>query len=256
MARSKGSDNELRSAQTSRPTEGGSQPDRSKNKGSAAKGNGFADKPGDTYAQAGNFNREWHDDSGAKDAMRPQPDLGPAAALADGIRDAASSAARAVKQQAAAVVNEIGNELGKTAEEQVNHGAEAIRGFAMAIEAAGTELEKVSPQLARYVNDSADKIREVSRGLSNRQVNDLIRTATDFARSQPAIFLGATVAAGFLLARFLKSSAKHDADNQMMAEGDRYMRDGDRYMSERDRMMGGTDLGSRFDDPDKFATRP
>jgi hypothetical protein len=219
---------------------------RSKNSDTAPRpgprGQGFTDRPGETYGQASSFEREWHDDSGTPEQPRTRPDLGPAAELADDIRDAASSAARAVKQQAAAVVSEIGNELGKTAEEQVSHGADAIRGFARAIEAAGSELEKISPQLAHYVNDSAGKIREVSNGLSNRQVDDLIRTATDFARSQPAVFVGAAIATGFALARFLKSSAKHEAAPAMMPEGARLRPDGIR--------------GARFDERESFHDGP
>jgi len=219
MARSKASDAEFRSAQStaSRVDESGSQTNRTKGSNARSKGNGFAsddshsDSPrfgqGESYAKSDTFDREWHDDTGTAEAM-PKPDLGPTAALADGIRDAAGSAARVVKEQAAAVASEVGHELNKTAQEQVGRGAEAIRGFASAVEAAGSELEKVSPDLARYVRDSADKIRNVSNDLSNREVNELLKTAADFARSQPAIFIGATIAAGFVLARFLKSSAR------------------------------------------------
>jgi len=175
---------------------------------SAESGSGFPKTDsGSEFPKGDGFHREWHDDSGNADAG-PAQVLGPQAKLADDIRDAASSAMRAVKEQASTVASEVGHELGKTAEEGVGRGAEAIRGFAGAIEAAGAELEKVSPQLARYVNDSADKIRTVSQGLSNRQINDLLGSATDFARSQPVLFLGAAVATGFALARFLKSSGQ------------------------------------------------
>jgi hypothetical protein len=179
-----------------------------------------SDDKSSAYAKGGNgFDHEWLDDSGNADEPQPARDLGPSAKLADDIRDAATSAVRAVKEQASAVAEEVGHELGKTAEEQVGRGADAIRGFASAIEAAGAELEKISPQLARYVNDSADKIRNVSNGLSNRQVNDLVGTATDFARLQPAIFFGAAVATGFALARFLKSSAKAAQSLETMDAG-------------------------------------
>ncbi len=184
---------------------------------------------GSEFPKGDGFHREWHDDTGSADAGQAQV-LGPQAKLADDIRDAASSAMRAVKEQASTVANEVGHELGKTAEEGVSRGAEAIRGFAGAVEAAGAELEKVSPQLARYVNDSADKIRTVSQGLSNRQINDLLGSATHFARSQPVLFLGAAVATGFALARFLKSSGQ---STQSVAMNDRDFMDRDR--SRRDR---------------------
>jgi len=268
MARSKSSDAENRSAQpsASRFNQSGSQSSYPKDNGFASKGDNLAkgstpdNFAKDTKSKANTpgkkdeyFSDEWHDDSGASDRMRPNKELGASAALADGIRDAASSTARAVKEQASAVASEIGHELGKTAEEQVNHGAEAIRGFAMAVEAAGTELEKVSPQLARYVNDSADKIREVSNGLSNRQVNDIVRMATDFARSQPALFFGAAIATGFALARFLKSSAKSETGYPGMTRDDRMMQD--RTLMQESRMMQPNDLSARRGDgSDMFAS--
>jgi hypothetical protein len=222
MARSKNSDID-RSTETdaSRFDQSGTQ-SGFRNSDTQSRSDNRFDTRNSTFGKGDGFDSEWLDDSGHLDQDRSESDLGPAAKLADDIRGAASSAVRAVKEQASAVASEVGHELGKTAEEQVGRGAEAIRGFAGAIEAAGAELEKISPQLARYVNDSADKIRNVSSGLSNRQVNDLIGAATDFARSQPAIFFGAAIATGFALARFLKSSAKPEESLAMMDEAGMY----------------------------------
>jgi len=277
MARSKSSDAENRSAQpsASRFNQSGSQTSYPKDNGFDSKSDNFAkDTKDNTFAQGSkddnfasgtkpkaynpgrkdDFSNEWLDDSGTSEEMRPNKGLGASAQLADGIRDAATSTARAVKQQAAAVASEIGHELEKTASEQVTHGAEAIRGFAMAVEAAGLELEKVSPQLARYVNESADKIREVSTSLSSRQVNDIVRMATDFARSQPVLFLGAAVATGFALARFFKSSAKSEpmypdtfADSDMMQ--DRTMMQDSDMMQRDDLAVGSSDGSDMFASP-------
>src|SRR5438874_6774174 len=135
----------------------------------------------------GGFGEEWLDDSGKRDQFRrddafpstrgrsPAGSTSPgdgeeqnrAAALADGIRDAASMTTKVVKEQVSAVASEVGHELGKTAEEQMGRGAEAIQGFARAIEAAGSEIEKQSPELAQMINEWAGKVREVSRNVSN-----------------------------------------------------------------------------------------
>src|SRR5947209_15469734 len=123
----------------------------------------------------GEFAEEWVDDSGKRDEFRrsesfPDADRGrsstpafgqeegekpTAAKLADGIRDAASMTTKVVKEQVSAVAGEVGHELGKTAEEQMGRGAEAMDGFARAIEAAGSEIEKQSPELAQMVNEWA-----------------------------------------------------------------------------------------------------
>ena len=259
MARSKAKDAESRSAQSaaaSRFDQSGPQ-STSKDNGfdSGTKRfddnfgsdtNRFTDAAKPKAAKTDSFHDEWLDDSGRRDEMH---DLGGSAALADDIRNAATSAARAVKEQAAAVASEVGHELEKTADEQIGRGADAIRGFAGAIEAAGAELEKVSPQLARLVNDSASKIRNVSDGLGKRQVNDMVNAATDFARQQPVLFLGAAIAAGFALARFLKSSAKPVQPDTMMAydvERRRYGMSTGAYDNDLSQTASGS--GGMFDD--------
>jgi hypothetical protein len=61
--------------------------------------------------------------------------------------------------------------------------------------------------VARYVEMAADRIDQVARHLRDRDIGDLARDVEQFARRQPAAFIGATFMAGMLAARFLKSSA-------------------------------------------------
>ena len=58
------------------------------------------------------------------------------ASLNESVKDAATTIAQAVKEQAASVASEVGHELGQTADEQISRGADAIRGFARAVDAA------------------------------------------------------------------------------------------------------------------------
>jgi ElaB/YqjD/DUF883 family membrane-anchored ribosome-binding protein len=164
------------------------------------------------YPTDDDFGREWVDDSGTSDTPHASPEQArkAAASLADGVKEAASATAEAVKRQASAVAGEVGHELGKTAEQQAARGADAIRAFARAIEAAGAELEQQSPEAARYAADGAQKMRSLSDDLAQRDAGELIAAATDFARSQPFAFIGAAIATGFALGRFLKSSARHE----------------------------------------------
>jgi hypothetical protein len=61
---------------------------------------------------------------------------------------------------------------------------------------------------ALYVEKAAEHMDRVSTSLRDRDVAELMLGAESFARQQPALFLGATFAAGFIAARFLKSSAE------------------------------------------------
>jgi hypothetical protein len=133
-----------------------------------------------------------------------------AASLSNDLKDAANSASRAVKEQASEFVSSVGHELSKTAEDQKARGVEAIQGFAKAITCAANELQAQSPGLARSVRDAATKVEGFSENIGNRDINELMKAATELARAQPMLFIGGAVAAGFALSRFLKSSASSE----------------------------------------------
>ena len=64
------------------------------------------------------------------------------------------------------------------------------------------------------MRDAAKKVEDFSENISSRNVDELVKAATELARSQPMIFIGGAVAAGFALSRFLKSSANNSSANQ------------------------------------------
>jgi ABC-type transporter Mla subunit MlaD len=117
-----------------------------------------------------------------------------------------SSAADKVKSQAQEAVGLLRDSTEKLADRQKAAGAEQIVGIAHAIHSAADELDSVLPQAASYVRETADRVEQAAMALRERSIEDLLRTANDFARQQPAMFFGGTVLAGFLLSRFMKSS--------------------------------------------------
>jgi hypothetical protein len=124
------------------------------------------------------------------------------------MQESASTASRAIKEQASEFASDVGHELSRTAEEQKARGVEAIRCFARAMTSAATELEDQSPQVAEYVRDAAQKVVGLSEKIGQRNVTELARAATELARSQPLLFIGGAVATGFAVSRFFMSSAK------------------------------------------------
>jgi hypothetical protein len=137
----------------------------------------------------------------ASDARRASADL------ASDLKQAAQSAQRAAKEQASAFAGDVGHELSHSAEEQKVRGAEAIQGFARAMNSAAGELEGQSPMVSRYVRDAAQQVEALSGNLRSKSVPDLMHAASDLARAQPLLFIAGAVASGFALSRFLKSSA-------------------------------------------------
>ena len=71
--------------------------------------------------------------------------------------------------------------------------------------------------VAEYVEKAAGQLEHLATRLRDRNVNDLVQDAQQFARRQPAIFIGAAFAAGLLAARFMKSSADNNRSRRMLA---------------------------------------
>lgn len=147
--------------------------------------------------------------SGTANAARN--DVGAAVdSLTADVKHAAATTTRAIKEQASELAADIGHELGKTAEDQKKRGVEAIQGLVRAVNTAASELDQESPRVAGYVRDAARTIEGLSKNIGDRDVSQLVRSASELARSQPLIFFGGAVAAGFVLSRFLKSSVQNE----------------------------------------------
>jgi hypothetical protein len=146
-----------------------------------------------------------------------------AASISADAKEAAKTAGRAVQEQASQFAADVGHELKKTAEDQKMRGVDAIQCFARAIGSAAGELENQSPRIAQSVRDAAQKVDGLSRNISNRNVDELMNAATELARSQPMLFIGGAIAAGFALSRFLKSSADNHGSTSRMSASDNRM---------------------------------
>ena len=128
--------------------------------------------------------------------------------LGAALGETAQATADALRQQATLFIGDVGHELNRTGEAQKERGVEAIRGLARAIDSAADELQSQSPLVARAIHEAARGVDGLSDNLSNRNVNELVDAGIRLARAQPAIFAAGSVAAGFALARFLKSTAR------------------------------------------------
>lgn len=79
------------------------------------------------------------------------------------------------------------------------------------------------PAVAQYVEQAAGQLERLSNRLRDRDVKDLMQDAQQFARRQPAIFIGAAFAAGLLAARFMKSSSNNNQYGRAHAEREENM---------------------------------
>lgn len=140
-------------------------------------------------------------------------------------KDAVGDAARTAKTEASDLAHDLkahGEHLvqdAKTraqdmAEQQKAAGADQVEGIARAVGKAADELEAASPQLAQYVRNAASAAEGFSSSLRNRNFGEILEDVTAYARREPVMFFGITVAAGFAISRFLKSSAERAASER------------------------------------------
>ena len=62
-----------------------------------------------------------------------------------------------------------------------------------------------------YIDQAVSKLTEVGTTIQQKDVDEIVRDTENFARIQPAYFLGAATLIGFVAARFLKSSSAQAA---------------------------------------------
>ena len=100
-------------------------------------------------------------------------------------------------------------EARRIASQQKAAGADRLGEVAGAVHGAARSLEAGMPQMASYVHDAAVRLEDAAKTLRQRNVDDLMDEISRFARSQPALFFGGAMLAGFALTRFLKSSVSN-----------------------------------------------
>jgi hypothetical protein len=121
----------------------------------------------------------------------------------------AREAAEEVKQEARAAADQAKEQARSAATRQKDAAAQQMGGWAHALRTASDDLHsRGQDTAAAYVRQAADGLERASGTVRGRDVDELIGSVEDFARRQPVAFLGGAVAAGFGLARFMRSSAE------------------------------------------------
>ena len=87
------------------------------------------------------------------------------------------------------------------ASESIDHVARALRDTTTRMDEQG------SATVAGYTRQAAEQLERFSRRLDEQDLDEMMRSAQRFARSQPWVFVGAAFGIGLVAARFLKSSS-------------------------------------------------
>ncbi len=124
------------------------------------------------------------------------------------VKQETQETAQQVKQDAQETVGKAKEQGKSMLGEQKHAAAGQVEGFAQALRRAAEQLDSQDQSpAAGYVHQAAEGLDKLGGALREGNMDSLAAQVQDYARRQPGVFLGGAVAAGFLLARFLKSSS-------------------------------------------------
>lgn len=130
----------------------------------------------------------------------------------------AGNAASKAKDMASDAAGTVSGQVTQLLDRQVGAGAQMMTHAARSAKRAADDLHQDAPQLANLVRTFAGQIDGYADNLRDQSVHDLMRSASDFTRRQPALVFGAAALAGFIALRMIKSSSPISAPSIQPAE--------------------------------------
>jgi ElaB/YqjD/DUF883 family membrane-anchored ribosome-binding protein len=110
-------------------------------------------------------------------------------------------------QQASGLLNQVRQKATSQLNEQKARATDSLDSVAEAVRQSTRQLrDQQFDTVAQVVERAADQIERLTNHLRERDLNELVAEAQQFARQQPAMFIGSSFAAGLLAARFIKAS--------------------------------------------------
>ncbi|MGI8548651.1 MAG: hypothetical protein ACR2M1_15205 [Gemmatimonadaceae bacterium] len=151
------------------------------------------------------------------------------------------------KQLASETKHDVGSQLKSGVQAGKSRAVGALSGVAQSLESSAKQMRDQNQDgVGQYIDRAGQQVQRLADYLENTDISDMADQTEDFARKQPAVFLGGAFVLGLVGARFLKSSRrqeKHDQQNgraglNMGSSASR----GSASMYDRERSM--TDSGS------------
>lgn len=145
----------------------------------------------------------------ANPILDPNHELPPHQNVAQDVKEQAKSLASDAKEQAKDMADQARDHVQTLVGEQKGQAADRLHSLADALREAGRKLNEgqQAGDLGQYADRAAQQVERLSSYLRDRELRDFVRDAETFARRRPEVFLGGTLIAGLMLARFLKASS-------------------------------------------------
>jgi len=113
----------------------------------------------------------------------------------------ARDVARDAQARAASTMHTLSDQASSVAETQKSHLADQLEDVAKAVHRSGTQLEGHQDWVAHMVERGAAELSALATTLRTNDLRSLLGELGSLANRQPALFVGASMAAGFALTR-------------------------------------------------------
>ena len=132
-----------------------------------------------------------------------------AKSLAGDAKEQAKSLASDAKEQAKDMASQARDHVETLVDQQSNQAADRLGSLAQALREAGNKLNEnqQAGDFGQYAGRAAQQVERLSKYLREGDLRGFVRDTESFARRRPEVFLGGTLVAGLMLARFLKASS-------------------------------------------------
>lgn len=120
-----------------------------------------------------------------------------------------TSAAQMGGERIAEGIGQVKDEATRYATRQKSRMADQVQSLRNALDDMCAKLEREQSPAAAPARKLADGLDSLAQALDANSLNDLSREVQDFARRNPALFIGGAALAGFMAGRFLRSSGEH-----------------------------------------------
>ena len=149
----------------------------------------------------------------AQASSSTQAGMDRAASAAASAKDVAGSAAGQAKDQASSLVGQVKDKAVAAVSDQKEGLADRLDGFVQSLHKSGEQFAGQQDWIAEAIERGASELGSLATSLRENDVASLITQVKSLAKRQPALFVGASLAAGFAVARFGKivaADVSHD----------------------------------------------
>jgi ElaB/YqjD/DUF883 family membrane-anchored ribosome-binding protein len=113
------------------------------------------------------------------------------------------------QQQASQLMDKAQAQAKSRLTTQKQQATQGLQSLAQTLDQTSQQLQQQGQDsLAQYATKAGDQVEQLTHYLQQRDINELMDEAQDYARGHPISFLAGAFALGFTAARFLKSSSQ------------------------------------------------